>query len=198
MGYMHIASHCGLNVIGIVIGILLGRLLPQRSTRTSEQERNPPVEPVPDGAEKLEVAKLYLQEWTTVIQTQMHFNDLIIRFRTTVLTVLVALLGAFAAAAKSEYPKWAVQDIGFLLFFPIAFWATACIIDIFYYHRLLLGAVAQAEKYDGIGGTFFGLFGMTEVIKKHVRPSTSKYLVFAFYALPVLILAAGWAIFHVE
>ena len=77
-----------------------------------------------------------------MIQMRMHFYDLIIRFRTTVLTVLVAFLGALAAAAKSENLGLTQQDTKFLLCFPAAFWATAFVVDFCYYHRLLLGAVA--------------------------------------------------------
>ena len=40
--------------------------------------------------------KLILEEWKTVIQTQMHFNDMIMKMRTTAVSIVLAVFGASA------------------------------------------------------------------------------------------------------
>ena len=42
-----------------------------------------------------------LKEWEVIINTQMHFNDLILRFRSTILTVIATLTGAIFAIYKT-------------------------------------------------------------------------------------------------
>lgn len=45
-----------------------------------------------------------LTVWKTAIETQMHFNDLLIRMRTTVISIILAVFGAAAIALKDM--KW--------------------------------------------------------------------------------------------
>ncbi len=87
--------------------------------------------------------------WKKVVDVQMHFNDLCLRLRTVAVTVLGALLGAAAAAFKfggivfifkSEVPTTAI-------FFAISIivWFAFYLMDRFWYHELLRGAVHQGE-----------------------------------------------------
>lgn len=122
MTHAEVTGYAVSMAVGIAIGLSLERVRRTNHRPTSDLEPHPAVERLPDDIEKAEIARLYLQEWTTVIQTQMHFNDLIIRFRTTVLTVLVAFLGALAAAARSESFGLTAQDSVPLLLLPGAFW----------------------------------------------------------------------------
>ena len=146
------------------------------------------------GKYKLEIYQLYLREWEVIIKTQMHFNDLIIRFRGLTLAAFVALVGASIAAQKAMD----LEKSEFLLILIIIgiLWITAFILDFGYYHRLLLGSVAQALKFDN--SEIFkelGLFGLTTCISEHVHPPTSKILVFIYYVLPLVF--SGIAIFTI-
>ena len=75
------------------------------------------------------------------------------------------------------------------LFFSIliVLWGTAFVMDFFYYHRLLLGSVAQAMKFDKSElGKRLGLFGLTTCISRVVHPPASKIMVGLFYGIPLI------------
>lgn len=118
----------------------------------------------------------------------MHFNDLILRFRAITLTAFVTLIGA--AVAIGKYFSLSESSLGWLILtLPVTLWSTAFIIDFFYYHRLLLGSVTEALKFDGSHKLkSYGLFGMTTCISEHVHPPASKALVALYYAIPVMVL----------
>ena len=153
-----------------------------------------PVNPIPDTFPKLstdeaKLLELYLTEWKVVIDTQMHFNDLIIRFRTLTLTTFAALVGAAITIAKTA--SLTEIELGILLGLPVVFWITAWLIDFFYYHRLLLGAVAEAKKFDQSPTLAkMGFFGMTDCIRAHAPPRSSRVLLVIYYALPLVASAA--------
>ena len=142
--------------------------------------------PVPDISDQEKaVIPLYQTEWKTIIETQMHFNDLIIRFRSIVLTAFITLVGASVALQKAEK----INEEHFLIFFflLLILWAIAFVMDYFYYHHLLLGSVAQALKFDESDlGKRFGLFGLTTSISRVVHPPAAKRLVILFYGIPIV------------
>ena len=147
------------------------------------------------GKYELEIYQLYLREWEVIIKTQMHFNDLIIRFRGLTLAAFVALLGATITTQKAMD----LEKSEFLLVLIIIgiLWITAFILDFGYYHRLLLGSVAQALKFDKPQKfQELGLFGLTTCISEHVHPPTSKILVFIYYILPLAF--SGIAIYIIS
>lgn len=130
------------------------------------------------------ILALYHKEWSEVVGVQMHFNDLIIRFRASTLTILAALFGGSIALVK-----FAPNDVSLLLIYgvPLLFWFSAFIIDMLYYHRLLLGAVEQAKKFDDSPlMKEYGLCGLTSCVKKHVHPRMSTLLLFGYYFVPIV------------
>lgn len=146
----------------------------------------PEVPPIPKPEEGL-LIQIYQTEWKSIIETQMHFNDLIIRFRSIVLTVLIALVGTCIALNANE--KIDEELLPVLLSFALVFWVTAFVLDRYYYHRLLLGSVNQAMKFDESQlGKKYGLFGLTTCIANAVHPPTSNILISIFYGLPALSL----------
>src|SRR5262245_51481712 len=82
------------------------------------------VNPIPSSpasaTERLELLQLYQKEWQVVIDTQMHFNDLIIKFRTLTLTSFAALVGA--ALTVSKIATLTPVEIALLLVIPGVFW----------------------------------------------------------------------------
>jgi phosphoglycolate phosphatase-like HAD superfamily hydrolase len=88
-----------------------------------------------------------LEAWKTTVQVQMHFNDLGLRIRNFALTLLSTTLGAAALAfqAGAMLPVRAARLplAGLLLVAGTVGWLGCYLMDRFWYHRLLKGAVAH-------------------------------------------------------
>jgi len=141
----------------------------------------------------IEKTKLVLEEWKTVIETQMHFNDMIMRLRTTGISIVLAFFGA--ASISLQYAQLCLTICSFSFHAAVLIIASGLVLlisifvlDYGYYYKMLLGAVergCQIDKafkekpLDGID-----LFGMSTEIRKAVgKPHRSKYYVWAFYGL---------------
>lgn len=127
------------------------------------------------------------EEWKTTIETQMHFNDLIIKFRSVVLSVFITGLGVVYGFSD----KLSINDnLYFVLILAFVFWICCFILDYFYYQKLLLGAVKHAKKFDE--NEFFkkkGLFGLTKRISYEISGFLTKTLIWLFYLIPLIVLA---------
>jgi len=179
-----------LAIIGIAL-ILFGITIDRLWIHLKRKEPNPvnmiPLNEIKLNESETNMLEIYMQEWQTIIKTQMHFNDLILRFRSITLTVFIALIGA-AITIKKIAPS-SDLDLILLLLLCAVFWLTSFIIDYCYYHRLLLGSVKQALKFDNSDKfRALGLFGMSACISEHVHPQTSKYLIFLYYSLPFILI----------
>lgn len=175
-----------LGLIGL--GITIDRMLIHLRRGPLRVPVNPPPADLPEISEELNrLLDLYIKEWQTIVQTQMHFNDLILRFRSITLTVFLTLVGA----ALTIHRLSTLDTSTFLMIVGciVVFWITAFILDFGYYHRLLLGSVAQAMKFDESQSLRnLGLFGMTTSISEHVHPPTSRVLVCVYYFLPLAVI----------
>lgn len=161
------------------------------------------------GDRNMQELQLLLEEWKVVIQTQMHFNDMIIKMRTAGLSVLIAVFGG-AAIAIGQYPdrfiEIARRDFHVsapIIFFGLVLWLAIFLIDYLYYHKCLLGAVERGYEIDKayeksqIAGT--RMYGMTTLIRDAIgKPGMSKWYIWGFYALVAsvgvayLLLVAIW------
>jgi hypothetical protein len=150
--------------------------------------KHPPINPIPANLEiKPDDMQNRMKEWEIVIQTQMHFNDLILRFRTILLTVFATIAGALVTLSRVAPTALKTGDYNALGYLLLAFWILAYFIDIFYYHRMLLGAVAQAAKFDDAEPfKKSGYFGMTRSISNHTSINSS-FIVSFFYIAPVAV-----------
>lgn len=147
--------------------------------------------------------RLIQEEWRTVIETQMHFNEMLMQVRTAAVTIVLAFFGA--AAISLQF------DSLFLKFGDTQFHAGALIIalglgmlvgvfclDYWYYYRMLLGAVkrgyeidaAYANKIPGVK-----IFGMTSMIRDEVGDGKtngrSRLLICVYYGV-ILALGVGF------
>lgn len=182
-------------IIYTVVVVAIDRYMARKS---DIKARRVPVNEIPrelpilSDAEKV-LVPIYQKEWRTIIETQMHFNDLIIRFRAIVLTAMITLAGASVVLQQAEkIDKSSSITVVVLLLF---LWFTAFVMDFSYYHRLLLGSVAQAMKFDNSElAKKAGLFGLTTCIKEAVHPPASKIMVGLFYLIPALPL--GYLLLH--
>ena len=182
--------HILISILVIIGLVVLGAAINNFIFLRSKEKSNYNSSTIPEKPPKLSVhdkilLEFYLKEWQVIIETQMHFNDLILRFRSITLTAFVTLIGAVVAIGKLGILQPDSIHLLFLLVFIL--WATSFIIDYLYYHRLLLGSVKEASKYDNSKySKSLGLFGITKSISHQVRPLTSKWLVFIYYSLPTI------------
>ena len=148
----------------------------------------------------IEETKIILEEWKTVVQTQMHFNEMIMRARTTGVSVVMAVYGA-AALAYGQYPSKLLKICGLeyhvsaaIILFGIVLLFSIFFIDFSYFYKMLLASVERGEQIDKayenrrIDGT--RLFGMTTIISKKVSRTRSILCLIIFYGCPFLIGAA--------
>jgi hypothetical protein len=103
---------------------------------------------MPEHKNSIEETKLILEEWKTVIQTQMHFNDMIMKMRTTGISVVLAVFGA--AAYSLQYNKLYLTISGYsfhasvlIIAFGLGMLVGVFSLDYFYYYKMLLGAVKR-------------------------------------------------------
>lgn len=125
------------------------------------------------------------EEWKVTIQTQMHFNDLIMRYRSIILSVFITSLGVIYGI--SEKLKIESKEFGIYLMLASIFWICCFFLDFFYYNKLLLGAVEHAKKFDN--NSYFknkGLFGLTDRIASKAPASISNFLIISFYSIPAI------------
>ena len=142
---------------------------------------------------ELEELKILMEEWKTVIQTQMHFNDMIMMMRTTGVSVVLAVFGA--AAYSLQYDKLYLE-IGVIKFHaavPIILFGLGMLcgiffLDYFYYYKMLLGAVERGYQIDDafknkkIADT--QIFGITKLISDSIgKPGRSKIFIGIFYGI---------------
>jgi small-conductance mechanosensitive channel len=157
-----------------------------------------------DNDKEIEAAKLLLDEWKIVIQTQMHFNDMIMRMRTNVVTIVLAFLGA--ASISLQYDSLFMSFSGFsfhasilIIISGLVLLFGVFILDYFYYYRMLRGAVNRGYQIDEAfkNKKFNGakLFGMSTEIRDAIgKPHWSKYCIWAFYGV-VLVFGIVFIIF---
>ncbi len=131
-----------------------------------------------------------LEVWRVAVETQMHFNDLLIKSRTTVITVALAVIGATGIMLKEAdiYFNICRQKVHIgviILIVGVIFLIGQFIIDYCYYFKLLLGAVNFTEdmdkKYPG------RQFGLTTRISKSVPVWKAKIFLVTFYLIPIVL-----------
>jgi hypothetical protein len=110
-----------------------------------------------------------IETWKTTIEVQQHFNDLQLRLRSFLLTVVGAILTAAAYALKEHV----VVHFGC---FSTSLSAAVCVLGLivtfgFYYmdwgyHQLLSGAVAHGQQIEESVKSSLPELGLTAAIKK--------------------------------
>lgn len=144
-----------------------------------------------------EETRLILEEWKTVIQTQMHFNDMLMRMRTTGVSIALAVFGAAAYSLQYDKLYLRIGNISFhasvlIIAFGLGMLVGVFCLDYFYYYKMLLGAVQRADEIDQaykdrlVDGC--KIFGMSTMIRNSIgKPGKSKYFIWVFYGLVFLL-----------
>jgi len=152
------------------------------------------IEKIAEEKYKKELKENEFNIWKEGVDVQMHFNQLIMRNRITVSSIIFAAFGAALAFFKlggtilevKETPFYisdviiAIAAIGLFSYF----W-----IDTKYYFRLLLGAVEFTEKMD----REYKKIGLTSSITKSIKHKKAR-LVLQIHYLIIFIALLGYII----
>jgi len=123
-----------------------------------------------------EEAQLILSAWTKIVDTQMHFNEMVMKVRSLAITLILAAFGAAAYSVQTplflnvyERP---VHVAFFIIIFGLTGWLALWVMDLGHFHKLLRGAVAKGmaleEQYKN-HALVGGLLGMTTAISSESR-----------------------------
>ena len=140
-----------------------------------------------------------IEEWKIVIQTQMHFNDLLMKIRTATMSVVLSIFGAAGYSmlmidtSSSNFMGWAFHPSVLIISAGITLSVSMLIIDFKYYYKMLLGAVKRGYEFDNefkeLKKTYGRkYFGMTSIIKNEIGISgSSAHFVLIFYSIPIIV-----------
>lgn len=143
---------------------------------------------------KDEEKQIVFQEYELVVKTQMHFNEMLMRYRSLAFTIMTGLaaLGLLLLKGEITYKEKVMlfgmecNIAGVLALLILAVWGVVFLVDYFYYFRLLIGAVERGEQIEK--SVPAGFLGMTTGISKKMPRPWAHLVVILFYAIP---FAAG-------
>lgn len=132
-----------------------------------------------------------IEIWKEAIETQRHFNDLLIKMRTTVISIILAVFGGAAIVVReaSWYVNFLNCDLRLsaaVIALGVLFLIVQFMIDRFYYFPLLLGAV----KYTATLGERVNipeLSGLTLSINKEVPETRASRVLAFYYFIPIVL-----------
>ena len=161
----------------------------------NQKEIKETVAPIPHNEQLHHI----IEEWKVVIQTQMHFNDLLMKIRTATMSVVLSIFGAAGYSmlmidtSSSNFMGWAFHPSALIISAGITLSVSMLIIDFKYYYKMLLGAVKRGYEFDN---EFKALertygrkyFGMSTIIKNEIGISgNSARFVLTFYSIPIIV-----------
>lgn len=146
-----------------------------------------------------EQAKNAMETWKKCVDVQQHFNDLSLRIRNFAITVVGALLAAvgftYQYGLETEFAGYRfAAGLGFVIAAVFA-WGSFFLMDRFWYHILLRGAVSHASSLENQFNGLIPGIGLTNKISDASRSVRffgfkvdSKRRLEAFYAVGFLML----------
>lgn len=123
-----------------------------------------------------------LKEYKLAVETQMHFNEILMKFRSFGIAVVIAVYSY--AITRQDFgisflfglsPAQLLFIAGIVLTFVLA------LIDVGYFYRLLLGAVERSTELERNVS-----FRLTSTISKHVTERRSRSFIILFYSVIAL------------
>ena len=147
-----------------------------------------------------EQAKNAMETWKKCVDVQQHFNDLSLRIRNFAITVVGALLAAvgftYQYGLETEFAGYRfAAGLGFVIAAVFA-WGSFFLMDRFWYHILLRGAVSHASSLENQFNGLIPGIGLTNKISDASRSVRffgfkvdSKRRLEGFYIIGFLMLA---------
>lgn len=131
--------------------------------------------------------------WEKSIDVQIHFNDLIMRNRTIVTSLITTVFGFAAFLLKDVGKTIAIHQchvsvVSIIIIVGVLFLLAYAVLDFCYYLPLLLGAVNFTLEMD----EKFSELGLSKSISNSITGKRAKKTLLFFYALliiPALVIA---------
>ena len=105
-----------------------------------------------EGQSKEENISFEIRIWEKVVDVQMHFNDLCLKVRNYAVSILGVLLGAAAVAYRFagyvEMLSLKIPTATIFIAISIAVWLVFFLMDRYWYHELLKGAVHHGLRIE--------------------------------------------------
>ena len=99
-----------------------------------------------------ESLQIQISIWEKTIDVQMHFNDLCLKIRSFAISILGVLLGASAIsyrfAGYIEICSYKIPTAAIFIAISMVTWSAFYLMDRYWYHELLKGAVHHAQKIE--------------------------------------------------
>lgn len=137
-------------------------------------------------------------QWQTIISTQMHFNDMLLRTRAIGSSVVMATYGAAAVALGQQPISYVIIFSEFIhisagiILFALFLLLSIFLLDFFYYFKLLIGTVEIGERLEKENPS---LVKQTTQLSQKVSRGSASLFVIVFYAIPAAIgIALLWYI----
>jgi hypothetical protein len=144
-----------------------------------------------------EQKQILIEAWKQTIAVQMHFNEIAMKIRAFALTLIAAILTA-ESLSKVQGNCWAIAA-------ALVSWFAFYLMDRWWYHYLLLGAVLHAEDIEeqakqlGLNmpdkynlGVMNSTLGLTQRIGKLNRAGwkwKAKYKIDVYYGIVFIAIA---------
>lgn len=150
-----------------------------------------------------------LEVWKKTVDVQQHFNDIELRIRNMAITIYGGFLGAIAFSIRFNH----FTLIPWLCVASALVWGAFFLMDLFWYHRLLLGAVHYGTSLESTYPEIFPTPSLAnrigkespvtlKLLKKHGEPKVievhSQHKFYVFYGLGALplVFVMAWSFFH--
>ncbi|MEM8833291.1 MAG: hypothetical protein AAGB32_02005 [Pseudomonadota bacterium] len=132
--------------------------------------------------------------WKKVVEVQKHFNDICIRLRAIAITVITA----FIAALSYAFLNIQFIDEFIILTIPVFIaWMAFYIMDLFWYHKLLYGAVMHGienieEKHKEALPEICLATSIRDEAYNSILKSKASFKLHLFYFLGFFIILLPW------
>jgi hypothetical protein len=135
----------------------------------------------------------YVQRWRAVIDTQMHFNDMLMRTRAAGVSIVIAVFGA-AAVSLAQYPAQlllagtTIHIAVVIVLFGLLLLASLFVLDYFYFYRMLIAVVQRAEELE-IESRRPGEpleLNLSSCLSRSISRTRASLVLFFFYFIPLL------------
>ena len=101
---------------------------------------------------ELEHLKLNVEVWKKIVDVQQHFNDLEMKVRNFGLLIVSAFISAIGVSLKSQYEAevvgYNIPVASFLALGSFIVWMLVFLVDVYWYHPLLKGAVLKGIEME--------------------------------------------------
>lgn len=136
-----------------------------------------------------------VNRWRACIDTQMHFNEMLLRARAAAMSIVMAVFGGSAVALErfprdlELLPGVGIPMAAVVMFFGLLLLFSVFVLDFFYYYRMLLAVVERTEQLEnesrrpGEPVEFF----LTSAISSRVTRTRATLVLWVFYGVPFFI-----------